>query len=36
MQLLDFTFGELLEKYAIEAPDREFMVYADRNLRFTY
>ena len=36
MQLLDFTFGELLEKYAIETPDREFMVYTDRNLRFTY
>ncbi len=36
MQLLDYTFGELLEKYAIEAPDREFMVYPDRNLRFTY
>jgi fatty-acyl-CoA synthase len=36
MQLLDFTFGELLEKYASESPDREFMVYADRNLRFTY
>jgi len=36
MQLLDYTFGDLLEKYAIEAPDREFMVYADRNLRFTY
>ncbi|HZL08689.1 MAG TPA: AMP-binding protein [Prolixibacteraceae bacterium] len=36
MQLLDYTLGELLEKYALEAPDREFMVYADRNLRFTY
>ena len=36
MQLLDFTLGELLEKYAIEAPEREFIVYADRNLRFTY
>ena len=36
MQLLDFTLGELLEKYAIDAPDREFMVYPDRNLRFTY
>ncbi|HEY3371438.1 MAG TPA: AMP-binding protein [Prolixibacteraceae bacterium] len=36
MQLLDYTFGELLEKYALEAPDREFIVYADRNLRFTY
>ncbi|MFY9152463.1 MAG: AMP-binding protein [Prolixibacteraceae bacterium] len=36
MQLLEYTLGDLLEKYAIEAPDREFMVYADRNLRFTY
>src|SRR5664279_2034170 len=36
MQLLDFTFVELLEKYALETPNREFMVYADRNLRFTY
>src|SRR5664279_5703439 len=36
MQLLDNTFGELLEKYALEAPDREFLVYPDRNLRFTY
>lgn len=36
MELLNFTFGELLEKYATETPDHEFMVYADRNLRFTY
>ena len=36
MQLIESTFGELLEKYAIESPDREFMVYSDRNLRFTY
>ncbi len=36
MLLLDYTLGELLEKYAIEAPNREFMVYTDRNLRFTY
>lgn len=36
MQLLDYTLGEILEKYALEAPDREFMVYADRDLRFTY
>lgn len=36
MQLYDFTFGELLEKYALETPDHEFMVYPDRNLRFTY
>lgn len=36
MQLLDYTLGEILEKYALEAPEREFMVYADRDLRFTY
>ncbi|MCL1821756.1 MAG: AMP-binding protein [Prolixibacteraceae bacterium] len=36
MQLLDFTFGELLEQWAIEKPDQEFIVYPDRNLRFTY
>jgi fatty-acyl-CoA synthase len=36
MQLYDFTFGDLLEKYALETPEREFMVYPDRNLRFTY
>lgn len=36
MQLLDYSLGDLLEKYAIDAPDREFMVYPDRNLRFTY
>lgn len=36
MQLLDFTFGELLEQWAIEKPNQEFIVYPDRNLRFTY
>ena len=36
MQLLHNTFSELLEKYALETPDREFIVYPDRNLRFTY
>ncbi len=36
MQLLDFTLGGILEKYAFETPDKEFMVYPDRNLRFTY
>ena len=36
MQLIDFTFGSILEKYAFETPDQEFMVYPDRNLRFTY
>ncbi|MBW6533703.1 MAG: AMP-binding protein [Mariniphaga sp.] len=36
MQLLDFTLGEILEKWAFETPEKEFMVYPDRNLRFTY
>ncbi len=36
MQLLEYTMGEILEKYAQETPDQEFIVYADRNLRFTY
>lgn len=36
MQLLNYTLGGILEKYAYETPDQEFMVYPDRNLRFTY
>ncbi len=36
MQLIDYTFGDLLEKYASETPDKDFLVYPDRNLRFTY
>ncbi|SHF07490.1 fatty-acyl-CoA synthase [Mariniphaga anaerophila] len=36
MQLLDYTLGGILEKWAIETPEKEFMVYPDRNLRFTY
>ncbi len=36
MQLLDYTFGGILEKYAYETPDQEFIVYSDRDLRFTY
>ena len=36
MQLLDLTLGEMLEKWAYKTPNREFIVYADRNLRFTY
>ena len=36
MQLLDFTLGEILEKWAFETPDKEFIVYPDRDLRFTY
>jgi fatty-acyl-CoA synthase len=36
MQLLDYTLGGILEKYAYETPDQEFIVYADRDLQFTY
>lgn len=36
MQLLDFTLGEILEKWALETPEKEFVVYPDRDLRFTY
>ena len=36
MQLLESTLGEILEKWAFKTPDKEFMVYADRDLRFTY
>jgi len=36
MELLDFTLGGMLEKWAQETPDQEFIVYPDRNLRFTY
>jgi len=36
MNLIDTTFGQFLEKWAHETPDKDFIVYADRNLRFTY
>ncbi len=36
MQLIDYTLGGILEKYAFETPDQDFIVYPDRNLRFTY
>jgi fatty-acyl-CoA synthase len=36
MELLDITLGQFLEKWAVETPEKEFMVYADRDLRFTY
>jgi len=36
MQLLDYTLGDILEKWAYETPDAEFIVYPDRNLKFTY
>ncbi len=36
MQLIEATLGGILEKYAFETPEKEFIVYPDRNLRFTY
>jgi fatty-acyl-CoA synthase len=36
MKLIENTLGDLLEKWAEETPGHEFMVYPDRNLRFTY
>ncbi|MDD4225380.1 MAG: AMP-binding protein [Mariniphaga sp.] len=36
MQLLNYTLGEILEKWAVETPEKEVIVYPDRNLRFTY
>jgi fatty-acyl-CoA synthase len=36
MQLLDYTLGGMLEKWAYETPDKDFVVYSDRDLRFTY
>ena len=36
MELLDKTLGQFLEHWATESPDRDFMVYPDRNLRFSY
>ena len=36
MELLDFTLGGMLEKWAGETPDTDFMVYPDRGLRLSY
>ena len=36
MGLIDYTMGTILEKWATETPDHEFLIYPDRNLRFTY
>jgi len=36
MQLIENTLGGYLEKWAYELPDHDFMVYADRGLRFSY
>jgi fatty-acyl-CoA synthase len=36
MQLFDRTLGQWLEHWANETPDKEYIVYSDRNLRFTW
>ena len=36
MELIEKTFGQYLEQWAFETPDKDFMVYPDRNLRFSY
>ena len=35
-QLSDRTLGQWLEHWAETTPDREYIVYSDRNLRFTW
>jgi len=36
MQLFDRTIGDWLELWAKKTPDKEYIVYSDRNLRFTW
>ncbi len=36
MQLLNETLGGMLEKWAYKTPDKDFIVYPDRDLRFSY
>ncbi|MBQ3381846.1 MAG: AMP-binding protein [Bacteroidales bacterium] len=36
LPLSDRTIGQWLEKWARECPDKEALVYSDRDLRFTY
>jgi fatty-acyl-CoA synthase len=36
MEFINETIGEVLEGWARKTPDRDFIVYADRDLRFTY
>ncbi len=36
LPLFEKTIGEWLEKWANETPDKEAIVYSDRDLRFTY
>ena len=34
--LSDRTLGQWLEHWAMTTPDKEYIVYSDRNLRFTW
>lgn len=36
IQLSERTLGDWLEHWAKETPDKEYIVYSDRNLRFTW
>ena len=36
IELIDYTLGQMLEKWAKEEPNNDFMVYPDRGLRLTY
>ena len=36
MELSDRTLGDWLEHWAVATPDKEYIVYSDRNLRFTW
>ena len=36
MELLDKTLWQFLEKWEAESPDKDFLIFSDRNLRFTY
>lgn len=36
MQLFEKTLGDFLEYWTERTPDKEFLVYSDRDLRFTY
>ncbi|MEG1649047.1 MAG: AMP-binding protein, partial [Rikenellaceae bacterium] len=36
MELIDYTLGGILEENVRQFPNKEFLVYPDRNLRLTY
>lgn len=36
LQLSEKTLGDWLEYWAATTPDKEYIVYSDRNLRFTW